>query len=201
MYVRKSADRRSKNLLRNVLKHWRARPLSIAMPQLPEMSKFWSPWAIYCHGKTTEPGLSDNHAQGSKAHCIKTSCPLSLNYLQEATGRKRPATRVLESVGGSWGQGVCVMIRWGHRPMIDSTTIEGGGCGLQDGLWPSTLLLFLLISCSAFHSFKLLFKIKQQSFLSTCSSFLSNPHQKVFVLLGQNSTFHSSFESTPSFFE
>lgn len=78
----------------------------------------------------------------------------------------------------------------GHRPMIDSTTIEEGGCGLQDGLRPSTFLFFSVISCSAFHSFKLLFETKQQSFLSTCSSFLSDPHQKFFVLLGQNNNFH-----------
>lgn len=43
--------------------------------------------------------------------------------------------------------------------------------------------------------FKLLFETKQRSFfLSTCSSFLSGPHRKFHVLLGQNSISLSFFK-------
>ena len=60
---------------------------------------------------------------------------------------------------------------------------------------------FSVVSYSAFHSFKLLFETKQQSFLSTCSSLLLDPHRKSCVLLGQNNTAHSSFELSPPFSE
>lgn len=83
--------------------------------------------------------------------------------------------------------------------MIDSTTIEEGGCGLQDGLRPSTFLFFSVISCSAFHSFKLLFETKQQSFLSTCSSFLSDPHQNFSFCLARITTFIDPLNHHPLF--
>ena len=197
MYVRKLADRRANNLL---CTYWSTDVLGRSPLQCHSCQRRTS-------SEIPEPSIAIEKRlnQAFQKTIPKVARPTALEsavLLFSVIRRKHSAMRVLESVGGSWGQEVCINCSWGLE------AYERLHYNWRRRVWTTRWALCHPFSCyvsvvsySALHSFKLLFETKQRSFLSACSSFLSGPHRNYTFCLARITSVFRFFEFQHSFTE